>query len=44
MRDAGEGAIKAWKKIGTEEIVVVYSERRFGGRKNEYFIITAYYL
>lgn len=38
------GAIKVWKKIGKEEIVVVYSQDGFRDRKNDYFIITAYYL
>jgi len=43
-RDAGEGVTKSWKKIGTKTIVVVYSRDGFRDRKNEYFIITAYYL
>lgn len=43
-RDAGEGATKVYKKIGEEEIVVVYSRDGFRDRKNTYFVITAYYL
>ena len=43
-RNAGGGAIKVWKKVDTEEIVVVYSRDGFNNRKNDYFIITAYYL
>lgn len=43
-RDAGDGAVKVWKNIGAEEIVVVYSRDGFRDRKNDYFIITAYYL
>jgi len=38
------GAIKVWKKIGEEEIVVLYSKDGFRDRKNDYFVITAYYL
>lgn len=38
------GAVKVWKKTGGEEIVVVYSQDGFRDRKNDYFIITAYYL
>ena len=38
------GAVNVWKKIGEEEIVVVYSQDGFRDRKNDYFIITAYYL
>ncbi len=44
QRDAGEGAIKVWKKIGTKQIVVVYARDGFRDRKNDYFIITAYYI
>jgi hypothetical protein len=44
-RDAGEGAVKAWKKLDDgSQIVVVYTRDGFRDRKNEYFIITAYYL
>ena len=43
-RDAGDGATKAWKKIGKVEIVVVYARDGFRDRRNDYFIITAYYL
>jgi len=43
-RDAGDGANKVWKKVGKEEIVVIYSRDGFRDRKNHYFIITAYYL
>ena len=43
-RGAGEGAIKAWKKIGPQEIVVVYTKDGFRDRKDDYFVITAYYL
>lgn len=44
QRDAGEGTVKVWKKIDETEIVVVYSRDGFRDRKNDYFIITAYYL
>lgn len=43
-KNAGDGATKAWKKIGSKELVVIYSRDGFRDRKNEYFIITAYYL
>ncbi len=43
-RDAGEGATKAWKKIGGKELVVLYSRDGFRDRKSDYFVITAYYL
>ena len=42
--DTWNGAIKVRKKIGEEEIVVVYSRDGFRDRKNHYFVITAYYL
>lgn len=44
QKSAGEGAIKAWKKVSTKTIVVVYSQDGFRDRKNDYFVITAYYL
>ena len=45
QRDAGEGTIKVWKKINQkEQIVVVYSRDGVRDRKNEYFVITAYYI
>ncbi len=43
-KDAGDGKMKAWKKIGTKQIVVIYCRDEFRDRKNDYFIITAYYL
>ena len=43
-RDAREGATKVWKRTNGKEIVVVYSRDGFRDRKNDYFIITAYYL
>ena len=44
QRDVGDGAIKVWKNIGGEEIVVIYSRDGFRDRKNDYYVITAYYL
>lgn len=44
QKDAGEGKIKVWKKVGTKQIVVIYCKDAFRDRKNEYFVITAYYL
>lgn len=38
------GTIKVQKKVGNRTIVVVYSEEKFRDRKNEYLIITFYYL
>lgn len=43
-KEAGEGKIKVWKKIGTKQIVVIYYRDAFRDRKNEYIVITAYYL
>lgn len=44
QRNAGEEAVKVWKEIGGKEIAVIYSRDGFRDRKNDYFIITAYYL
>ena len=43
-KDAGEEKLKVWKKVGTKQIVVIYSKDAFRDRKNEYIVITAYYL
>jgi len=43
-KDAGEGKSKVWKKVGTKQIVVIYCRDGFRDRKNEYVVITAYYL
>ncbi len=42
--DAFEGRIKVQKKIDSKVIKVVYSKDRFRDKKEEYLIITAYYL
>lgn len=34
----------AWKMIGDREIVVVYCKEGFRDKKDEYLIITAYYI
>ncbi|MEX2010353.1 MAG: hypothetical protein WD874_00915 [Parcubacteria group bacterium] len=44
LEDAHEGVLKARKQIGMKEIEVVYCTERTIGRKEEYLIITAYYL
>lgn len=36
--------IKAIKKIGQKTLVVIYSKEGFRDRKDEFLIITAYYL
>lgn len=38
------GTIKVQKRIGDRTIVVVYSDEKFRDRKNEYLVITFYYL
>ncbi len=38
------GTICVRKKIGERTVVVVYSEEKFKDRKNEYLVITFYYL
>jgi hypothetical protein len=38
------GKVRVQKKIGDRTVVVVYSEERFKDRKNEYLVITFYYL
>ncbi len=38
------GTIKVQKKIGDKTIVVVYSDEKFRDKKNEYLVITFYYL
>jgi Domain of unknown function (DUF4258) len=38
------GGVKVMKKIGDRTIVVVYSEEKFKDRKNEYLVVTFYYL
>ncbi len=44
-RGAGEGTVKVWKRLDAGvRIVVVYSQGRIRNRKNDYFVITAYYL
>lgn len=43
-QDAFEGRIKVQKKIGDRIIKVVYFKNALGNRKEEYIIITAYYL
>jgi len=43
-QDAYEGKIKVQKKIGEKVIKVVYSKSDFKNKKEEYNIITAYYI
>jgi len=38
------GMIKVSKRIGERIVVVIYSEEKFKDRKNEYLVITFYYL
>lgn len=38
------GQIRVQKKIGAKTVVVVYSEEKFKDRRNEYLVITFYYL
>ncbi|MDE2038125.1 MAG: DUF4258 domain-containing protein [Patescibacteria group bacterium] len=38
------GKIRVIKKIGGRTVVVVYSDEKFKDRKNEYLVITFYYL
>ena len=38
------GTVRVSKKIGTRTVVVVYSNEKFKDRKNEYLVITFYYL
>ena len=38
------GGVKVLKKIGNRTLVVVYSAERFKDRKNEYLVMTFYYL
>lgn len=38
------GKIRVQKRIGERTIVVIYSDERFRDRKNEYLVITFYYL
>jgi len=42
--DGHEGVLKAIKRIGDKEIEVVYYRETFKDKKDEYLIITAYYL
>lgn len=43
-KEAGEEKLKVWKKVGTKHIMVIYCRDGFRDRKNEYIVITAYYL
>jgi hypothetical protein len=43
-KEVGEGKIRVSKKIGTKQVVVIYCRDAFRDRKNEYIVITAYYL
>lgn len=43
-QDAFEGRVKVQKKIGEEIIKVVYHRDILKGKKEEYEIITAYYI
>lgn len=43
-QDAFEGKIKVQKKIGQKIIKVIYYQDIFKDKKEEYHIITAYYL
>ena len=38
------GKIRVSKRIGSKTIFVVYSEEKFIDRKNEYLVITFYYI
>jgi hypothetical protein len=38
------GVVTVTKKIGDRFVVVVYSEEKFRDRKNEYLVLTFYYL
>ncbi len=38
------GKVRVSKRIGSKTIVVVYSEEKFIDRKNEYLVITFYYI
>jgi len=38
------GTVRVSKKIGARTVVVVYSNEKFKDRKNEYLVITFYYL
>ncbi len=38
------GKIRVMKKIGDRIIVVVYSDEKFKDRKNEYLVMSFYYL
>ncbi|MDO8590146.1 MAG: DUF4258 domain-containing protein [bacterium] len=42
--DAHDGALKVTKQIGDKKIEVIYCRETFKDRKDEYLIITAYYL
>jgi len=44
LEDAYGGALKATKRIGGKEIEVVYCKENFKDKKDEYLVITAYYL
>ena len=39
-----EGRIRVTKKIGKKTIEVIYSKEAFRDKKEEYMLITAYYL
>lgn len=39
-----EGRTKVRKKVGSKTIVVIYYKDAFRDRKNEFIVITAYYL
>jgi hypothetical protein len=41
---AEEGKMRAIKKIGTKTIEVVYFKEGFRDKKDEYVLVTAYYL
>lgn len=43
-KEQEEGKYKVWKQVGTKQIVVVYCNEGFRDRKNEYIVITAYYI
>ena len=44
VENAHDGASKATKQIGDKEIEVIYCKETFKDKKDEYLIITAYYL
>jgi hypothetical protein len=44
VNDTHNGAFKTTKRIGDKEIEVIYCKETFKDKKDEYLIITAYYL